>query len=165
MHKQWAFGKLHNCCTKVVAYVWMLWLVKVCCVTKSPLYQLVRWTVFRLTTYFLALVTHEYWSVITCHEIWQKRQGGLGTYTHHLWEIFTYWPQSKIVELERMIPRSLHTIKARDQEICDIMGGGDCVLALNLFKQVPFPAFMKDDACLKKVCFLHPECWCHISTG
>jgi len=48
-----------------------------------------------------------------------------------------------------MIPRSLHTYEAHDQEICDIMGDGDCVLALNLFKQVPFPTFMKKDACLK----------------
>ena len=39
--------------------------------------------------FFLALVTHEYWSVITCHEIWQNWQGGLGMYAHHLWEIFT----------------------------------------------------------------------------
>lgn len=107
-------------------------------------------------TFSLALVTHEYWSVITCDEIWQNWQGGLGMYAHHLREIFTYWLQSKIVELERMIPRS-YTTEAHYQEICDNGRWGlewfffirVCVLALNLFKQVPFPAFMKNDACLK----------------
>jgi hypothetical protein len=56
-----------------------------------------------------------------------------------------------------MILRSLHVIEAYDQEICDIMGGGDCVLALNLFKQVPFPAFIKNYACLKVNLFSSPR--------
>jgi hypothetical protein len=29
---------------------------------------------------FLALVIHEYWSMITYHEIWQNLQGGLGLF-------------------------------------------------------------------------------------
>jgi hypothetical protein len=48
-----------------------------------------------------------------------------------------------------MILRSLHTIEVHDQEICDIMGGWDLhdfFLALNLFKQVPIPEFLKNDA-------------------
>jgi hypothetical protein len=75
--------------------------------------------------FFLALVTHEYWWVIACHEIWQNWQGGLGVYAQHLREIFTYWLQSKMVELERMIPRSLHTTEAHYQDIYDVIGGGD----------------------------------------
>lgn len=64
-----------------------------------------------------------------------------------------------------MIPRSLHTIEAQGQEICDKMGGTGvifvirvCDLAVNLFQQVPFPAFMKICACLRYVWCLHPEC-------
>lgn len=126
MHPQWAFGKLHNCCTKVGTYV----LNALAC--KSVLCDQIAtvpacWLncVQTDNIFFLALVTRDYWSVITCHEIWQNWQGCLGFYAHHLWEIITYWQHSKIVELERMILRSLHTIEAQGQEICDIMGDGD----------------------------------------
>jgi hypothetical protein len=52
-----------------------------------------------------------------------------------------------------MITRALHTIEAHYWEICDIMRDGEwsdffyhrLCFGLNLFKEVPFPAFMKND--------------------